>query len=218
MSLPSSEPNVTDSVEPSASPRALRSRRRGRIPILLMATVVVVVTGGIAAVMVYAVPEDPEPVGQQSTPAPAQRRVVTPQTLVGREKRLDRGHQQFNELLIVGMKQRMPNLTGVISGHYGSREKANLVAVGAAAGAVDAPAAKLDEMFTLAFKVNGIQPVDPGPLGGVAKCGVAESNGISVVVYGWAHTGSLGLVYFYDRTSATSAEFVDIRNEIEQAV
>lgn len=217
MSSPSSEPNVTDSVEPSASPRASRSRRWGRI--LLVAAVVVVVAGGIASVMVYASPEDSERVGQQSTPSPAQaeRRVVTPQTLVGREKSFDRGHRQFDELLIVGMKQRLPKLTGVVSGHYGSREKANLVAVGAAAGTVDSPAVKLDEMFTLAFKVTGIQPVDPGPLGGVAKCGVAESNGISVVVCGWAHPGSLGLVYFYDRTSATSAELVDIRNEVEQA-
>jgi hypothetical protein len=32
------------------------------------------------------------------------------------------------------------------------------------------------------------------------------------VICGWADTGSLGLVYFYDQATASEVDFIDIRN------
>jgi hypothetical protein len=57
--------------------------------------------------------------------------------------------------------------------------------------------------------------VDPGPLGGVARCGVADLEGLSVTMCGWADHGSLVVGIFFERPVDESARLLrDIRAEI----
>jgi hypothetical protein len=53
--------------------------------------------------------------------------------------------------------------------------------------------------------LNGVQDVDPGPLGGVQRCGTGRLDGRTVAVCAWADHGSLGVGLFTGRSVADSA-------------
>jgi hypothetical protein len=88
-------------------------------------------------------------------------------------------------------------------------------------GIVADPAKEVDESFTgmssSGLNVTNIQSVEPGPLGGEAKCGDSSSEGISLGVCSWADFGSIGMVVIYNSSGAQAAgEFTEIRGAIEQ--
>lgn len=61
------------------------------------------------------------------------------------------------------------------------------------------------------------QDVDAGPLGGKARCGAAESQGVPMAVCAWVDNGSLGMVVWYYKTvNEIKAEFITVRGQIEQ--
>lgn len=71
------------------------------------------------------------------------------------------------------------------------------------------PEAELDAVLTLAEdtgdKIRDLRPVDPGPLGGVMKCGSVGTAQAPMAVCGWADHGSIALALFPTR-SASDAE------------
>lgn len=79
-------------------------------------------------------------------------------------------------------------------------------------GFVAKPDQELDNLFALlddtAGGVAGIHEVDAGPLGGVMKCGSADSPDGEMAVCGWGDYGSLVLALFPGRTVNESAALI----------
>jgi hypothetical protein len=77
------------------------------------------------------------------------------------------------------------------------------------------PDAELKTAFSSTLNVTGVQDVDPGPLGGIMRCGNTSSGGSALTVCGWADGGSLAIGIFINRSLSESATvFRQIRGEI----
>jgi hypothetical protein len=64
-------------------------------------------------------------------------------------------------------------------------------------------------------QVKGVTDVDPGDLGGKARCGTADQQGVSVSLCAWADHGSLVMGMFLNRSVDESAALLrQIRSEI----
>ena len=82
------------------------------------------------------------------------------------------------------------------------------------------PVDELDNLFTLlddaAGGVAGVHDVEAGSLGGVMKCGSADSADGAMSVCGWADHGSLALSLFPGRAVDDSARVLrDLRKAVE---
>lgn len=92
------------------------------------------------------------------------------------------------------------------------------VLVSAAAGTVRDEEATLDEIFGLFPRVRSIRAADPGPLGGMARCGSGRDDQYYVTMCAWADQISVGTVTFLSpekRLGPPGTEFVEIRSELE---
>ncbi|MEV4492348.1 hypothetical protein AB0K04_19795 [Micromonospora coxensis] len=92
------------------------------------------------------------------------------------------------------------------------------VLVSAVAGSVRDEEATLDEVFRLFPRVREVRAVDPGPLGGVARCGNGRSDQHYVTMCAWADRISIGTVTFLSpekRLGPPGNEFVEIRSMVE---
>ncbi|GHJ45452.1 hypothetical protein Cs7R123_27940 [Catellatospora sp. TT07R-123] len=56
--------------------------------------------------------------------------------------------------------------------------------------------------------VTALQSIDPGELGGVVKCGSADSTDGQLAVCGWADNGSIALALFPNRTPAEATPLI----------
>ena len=58
---------------------------------------------------------------------------------------------------------------------------------------------------------------DPGPLGGIAKCGDSDPSGVKMAVCVWSDNGSVGMIAMLFKGRPTlEKEFVSMRGEIEK--
>lgn len=81
------------------------------------------------------------------------------------------------------------------------------------------PGSELDEAFkgfaSEGGRITNVADVDPGNLGGVARCGNVTIEGTRLSLCGWADHGSLVLAGFFNRPVAESAALLrQIRQEI----
>lgn len=81
------------------------------------------------------------------------------------------------------------------------------------------PERELDQAFQSAdaagFPVAEVRAVEPGPAGGIAKCGQSAIEDLPMSVCGWADHGSLAVGFFFFREVAESAELLrKLRAEI----
>lgn len=84
-----------------------------------------------------------------------------------------------------------------------------------ATGRITNPEGELDDAFSSELAVTGASDVDPGPLGGVMRCGTTASSGQALSVCGWADGGSLMLGIFINRSLVDSGTlFRQIRSEV----
>jgi hypothetical protein len=80
---------------------------------------------------------------------------------------------------------------------------------------INNPDAELRAAFNSTLTVSDVRDVDPGPLGGIMRCGNTSSGGTALTVCGWADGGSLAIGIFLNRSLTDSAElFRQIRGEI----
>jgi hypothetical protein len=105
--------------------------------------------------------------------------------------------------------------------HRSGDPQRKIVMVIAGTGLLLAPETELKTAFesldTGGLTVTGAKAVDPGKLGGTAKCGSATTSGVKLTVCGWADHGSLGIVMFFDRGTSEGAKLLlDFRKEIQQ--
>jgi hypothetical protein len=85
----------------------------------------------------------------------------------------------------------------------------------AATADIDNPDAALTDTFTGAGNVGNVHTVDPGSLGGSAKCGSETDAGTSLVLCAWTDHGSLGAVAFVGRESGDAENlFGQIHNAV----
>ena len=196
---------------PPSAPPPKKSNVGKIILIVLAALLVLCVGGGVAA---YFLLKDEVAVATQT-------RVVAPDTLAGRAKVTQPELQAASETMVADLRSELPDATSAVGAFYGDVLTGDLIMIAAVSGLVADPAKEVDESFAgmsgSGLTVTNIQAVDPGPLGGEAKCGDGTSEGISLGVCSWADRGSIGMVVMYNKTGAEAAtEFVGIRGAIEQ--
>ncbi|MEV0152416.1 hypothetical protein AB0H57_01555 [Micromonospora sp. NPDC050686] len=192
-----------------------KKSRVGRILLIVLAAVLLLCLGGGAAVW-YLVKDD-----VKETVDATKVRVVAPDTLGGRARATDPRFEQGAGQLESGLKESLPGSTSTVGAFYGSLEERNLVMVAAASGLNTDPDKTLDESIrgarSSAVELGEMKNVEPGPLGGSAKCGDAETQKVPLGVCLWSDKGSLGMVIMYFKSGAEAqAELADIRGQIEQ--
>ena len=94
--------------------------------------------------------------------------------------------------------------------------------MGAAAATGSGSAEDRFEEFTKGMASGGMDAgnltdTDPGPLGGIAKCGDTKSAGIDMAICVWSDNGSIGMFAMMFKNRADLAkEFVTLRGQVEK--
>jgi hypothetical protein len=146
--------------------------------------------------------------------------VVEPQTLGGREKASDPTLQSSVSGLDSEMS-KLPGSTGSVGAIYGDIQKQDLVMV-AAASSISGSAQSRFDQFTSGLGQGGIAvksmtDTDPGPLGGLAKCGDSNTAGVPMAVCVWSDNGSVGMIaMMFKKKADLEKEFISMRGEIEK--
>ncbi|MCT2281847.1 hypothetical protein M3G91_30050 [Micromonospora chalcea] len=186
----------------------------GKILLIVLAVVLVLCVGG--GIVTWIATKDT--VGEVVTAT--KTRVVEPQTLGGRPKVTDPQLQNAATQMKASLSKDVPDATSTAGAFYGDPAKKDLVMIVAVSGVLadpkkelaDATAAVTPDLATKDFKT-----VDPGPMGGDAKCSDGKASGEQVAVCIWADRGSLGMVVVYFKSAAElQKEFVTMRGEIEK--
>jgi hypothetical protein len=192
---------------------AARPSRRSRKVLLVLAVVLVLVVGAGTAFVLLRTDLGIEDSG------PAQ--LTAPDTLAGRPKITDGELQALAEKLVTTIKKNVPEAVDTVGAFYGEPAKKNMIMVAGASGRVSDPVGQLDramrEMAKGGLAVRQVASADPGPLGGVAKCGDATADDVPMGVCAWSDRGSLVMVvvYFTNGRQA-SADLAEIRGAIER--
>jgi len=146
--------------------------------------------------------------------------VVEPETLGGRAKVSDPTLQSTVSGLDSEMA-KIPGSTASVGGIYGDPAAQDLVMIAAASSISGSAQSRFDD-FTAGlgqggFTVEDMTDTEPGPLGGIAKCGDSETSGVSMAVCVWSDNGSVGMIaMMFKKKADLEKEFVTMRGEIEQ--
>lgn len=171
----------------------------------------------------------------QSSPPAAAMRIDKPAKLLGTwTESVDRGfhdraEQQmgnFKKLLSTGPTSAI-GTAYVRAEEVYSRERGlhipdddqRVVLISAVSGTISDPTAALDKTFAGLPNVTGVGPIQPGPLGGVAGCGIIQAKtGIPVDICVWSDQHTLGMVTFvgFADTDDPHGVFGQIRAELER--
>lgn len=216
--------------EPRPYPYAPEKSRNGLWAGLAAAAVILVSIGAFAYFFVI---KDKDPVGtlqpgpkSQTTAPPVPTVTVTltvPDKLGSRARITDSQHTKVAADTEAALKKD-GKVTSVVVAYYGTTDpkKDKIYIVGRA---VSAPVSK--SAFEAAFanmakdaglgEMTGVTDVDPGPLGGYAKCGLIKVEGLPVAACAWADEGSFVTVMWYNRqvTSQVKTELLTIRSQVE---
>ncbi len=178
-------------------PPAPKKSRKG-LWITLSVVVLVLIVGGVVAVIV-ALPFLTEGNAHLNKP-----QTIAGMTLSTQPELVNAADQMKNEI-----SRDVTNSTGSLGAFYSDpSDETKIVMVAGVTGRVADPGKELDDAFTgmssTGLPVSGIHTVDPGSLGGEAKCGSGETSGQKLVVCAWADHGSLGMIVFFNREAAAS--------------
>jgi hypothetical protein len=115
----------------------------------------------------------------------------------------------------------VPGSTGSVAAAYGDVKEQDLVMVAAASslsGSAESRFAEFTSGMTKGgMQVTGFADVDPGPLGGIAKCGDTAGSGVPMAICVWSDNGSIGMFAMLFKEKAELAkEFVALRGQVEQ--
>lgn len=185
-----------------------------RIALIAAAVVAVLCVGGIG-VAVFAARDTVKNVVEAASIT-----VVEPATLAGREKITDPAVAGGLSSLDTELG-KVPGATGSVSGLYGDVTKQDLVMVAAASSITGSPQERFDEftngMSTGGMQLSNLTDTDPGPLGGIAKCGDSSGGGAEMAICVWSDNGSIGMFAMMFKPKADlEKEFVSMRGQVEQ--
>ncbi|MEH0936509.1 hypothetical protein [Micromonospora psammae] len=238
--FPSVQPPYGQPYGAPAAPPARKSRLPLILSLGLAGLLVLCLGGGGLAYVALSGGDDPDPVASSAptrgaTPtatAPAEEtpsaepspepriRLVAPKTLAGRAKSTDPELRKLADGMVKDMKSTVRNESGAIGAFYGSPTRRNMIMVAGATGFVLDPESELDEAvegLSGSLAVRKTSTVDPGPLGGAARCGDGRASGVSLGVCAWADQGSVGIIVMFFSTGAKAkAQFTRIRGQLEK--
>ena len=204
-------------VPPPADPAAAAPKKKSgalKIVIIVLAVLLVLCGGGAAAVW-FAVKDDVKEVVDATN-----TRVVEPETLAGRNKITDPTLTTIVQELAADLKTGVPEASSVAAAIYGDVENEDMVMIAAVSGVMADPVKDLEDATTelgSEIGVTNFTTVEPGPLGGQAKCGDGVQEDVQMAVCIWTDRGSLGMIMMYFATAEElKAEFLTMRGEIEQ--
>jgi hypothetical protein len=146
--------------------------------------------------------------------------VVEPATLGGRAQ-VSEPAIQASVSQLDGELSKVPGATGSVAAAYGDVKKQDLVMV-AAASSLSGSAESRFEEFTSGMNQGGMQvanltDTDPGPLGGIAKCGDTGTSDVPMAICVWSDNGSIGMFAMLFKPKADlEKEFVALRGEVER--
>ncbi|WDZ87637.1 hypothetical protein [Micromonospora cathayae] len=210
------QPGFPGAAQPgfAAAPPPAKKSGVGKVLLIVLAVVLVLCLGG-AAVTWFAVKDEVGEVVDATNTT-----VVTPDTLNGRAKSTEPGLTTVSQQMVEELKKDVPEATGTVGAFYGGLEKQDLAMVVAVSGLIADPKQELQDFVTTSTSQLGtsnLADVEPGPLGGEAKCGDGKTEGLDLGICVWADRGSLGMVVLYYKTGKQAeAEFATIRSAIEQ--
>ncbi|MFR9774981.1 hypothetical protein ACL02O_02855 [Micromonospora sp. MS34] len=186
----------------------------GKILLIVLAVVVLLCVGGGTALYLATKDKVSEVVDATKT------RVEAPATLAGKPKVDDPKLAGAAEQMKAQFNNDVPNATSTIGAFYGNPEKQDLMMIAGVSGLIADPDKELADATNGLAKemaVSNFKSVEPGPLGGNAKCGDGETAGVPVGVCVWTDKGSLGMILLYNKPAAElEKQFVAMRGEIEK--
>ncbi|MFG3421721.1 hypothetical protein ACIBTZ_20985 [Micromonospora sp. NPDC049460] len=110
--------------------------------------------------------------------------------------------------------------TSAVATAYTTADDKYTVVVSGVSGKVPDPTAALDRIFATLPRLSEVEPTRPGPMGGEARCGKGEDQGVWVDTCAWADDHSIGMVAFigFPQTGDPDDMFVRARSQIEHPV
>ncbi|MDT5040106.1 MAG: hypothetical protein QOE51_1091 [Actinoplanes sp.] len=152
--------------------------------------------------------------------AAARISVIEPTTLGGRDKVSDPQLAGSVQSLDSQMKN-IKGTTSSVGAIYGDLQKQDLVMIAAASTLTGSQQSRFDEftrgLSSGGFSTTSLTDTNPGPLGGLAKCGDSSAAGVPTAVCVWSDRGSVGMVaMLFKKKADLEKEFVSMRSEIEQ--
>jgi hypothetical protein len=154
-----------------------------------------------------------------------QTRVVAPDTLIGRPKVTDPDLQRQIDSSTAAMRKALPAATSSVGQAYGKKaadgQFEELILVQAVSNVTLDPDKALNDVLTglkdAGIQADGLAPIDPGPLGGHARCGSNKVGQLELAICVWMDRGSFGMITdYFNSANALRLEFADIRGAIEQ--
>jgi hypothetical protein len=118
----------------------------------------------------------------------------------------------------------MKNINGTtssVAAIYGDLQKQDAVMIAAASTLTGTQQSRFDEfskgLDSGGFSTKSLAATDPGPLGGIAKCGDSAIAGTKTAVCVWSDQGSVGMIAMLFKSKADLVkEFVTMRGQIEK--
>ena len=147
--------------------------------------------------------------------------VVEPETLGGRPKASDPSLQGTADGLN-GSMSNIPGATGSVGAIYGDPQNQDIVMVAAASSINGSAEDHFKDLNASSGGLGGITidnltDTDPGPLGGIAKCGDTNNAGVPMAICLWSDNGSVGLLAMLFKEKADlEKEFITMRSEVEK--
>ncbi|WP_199752149.1 hypothetical protein [Actinoplanes sp. ATCC 53533] len=146
--------------------------------------------------------------------------VVEPATLGGRPKASDPSLQSSADGLS-GIMSNVPGATGSVGAIYGDLQNQDIVMVAAASSINGSAEDRFKELSTSTgsggINIDNLTDTDPGPLGGIAKCGDTNNAGVPMAVCIWSDNGSVGMLAMMFKGKADlEKEFITLRGEVEK--
>ncbi|MEV6595418.1 hypothetical protein AB0M36_00985 [Actinoplanes sp. NPDC051346] len=182
-----------------------------KIVLIVFGVLALLCVGGIAVVYFAAKDEVAKVVdGAKIT-------VVTPETLGGRAKSSDKDLQSSLD----GAMADVPGASSSVGAVYGDVQKQDLVMVAAASTVSGSAQSRFDEfskgLGSGGFNITNLSDTDPGPLGGIAKCGDGKEGGVEMALCVWSDNGSTGMIaMLFKKRADIEKEFISLRGQIEK--
>lgn len=214
------QPPVPSFVTP---PQPSGGNRGGMLALVIGGIVILLVLVGVGTALVLRSGDDEPtvspPVASGSPSASASgeypARIDLPQTVAGLTKIDDPQLNKTANDTALQIKTAT-NADSAVAAYYApNSDLTKAVGLVGATGRITDPEGELDDAFSGSLTVTGTSDVDPGPLGGLMRCGNTVNSGQALSVCGWADGGSLMLGIFVNRSVTDSATlFRQIRGEI----
>jgi hypothetical protein len=145
--------------------------------------------------------------------------IVEPATLLGRDRNSDSTFDRGNA-------QRKADLTKIlgsastISAAYGASND-DAIILAASQGVFMKSADRIDGMLDIPVggEVTDVRSVDPGPFGGVAKCGTRTTHHVAVGICAWIDGGTAGAIAVYRSDAEQAGKLLaKARGEVERRI